>query len=390
MERPDAWHLTEDLHVQHGQADPFSAAIRATRMPMIVTDPLQTDNPIIFANDAFLALTGYARAEVNGQNCRFLQGPKTDPEAIRKIRDAISNRQDISVDILNYRKDGSTFWNALYLSPVSNADGIVQYFFASQVDATERKELELRAASQQSELERLVKVRTKELEDALAQSAAIANRFETCVKLRTQELEQALATSKLLVHEVDHRVKNNLQMISAMLMMQSLRISDQKIKNTLQEMLERIEAMGLVHKRLYQADNIMDFDLGDFTNEIASNLVAASGRTDIKLVVETVSVNIQANNAASIALIVNETITNALKHGFASGRSGQLRVSVRSQRDACEINIEDDGHGLSVDGEAKKGFGRVLIETLIQQLRATIEWLPGLPGTRVKIVLPIA
>lgn len=75
-EPADAWHMTDDLHAEHGKGDPFAAAIRATRMSMIITDPRRPDNPIVFVNDAFLRLTGYERREVMGRNCRFLQGPK--------------------------------------------------------------------------------------------------------------------------------------------------------------------------------------------------------------------------------------------------------------------------------------------------------------------------
>src|SRR5881409_3088119 len=94
-EPADAWHMTDDLHAEHGKGDPFAAAIRATRMSMIITDPRQADNPIVFANDAFLRLTGYERHEVMGKNCRFLQGPKTDNAAIGMVRDAIAGRTDI-------------------------------------------------------------------------------------------------------------------------------------------------------------------------------------------------------------------------------------------------------------------------------------------------------
>ncbi|RUZ16271.1 PAS domain-containing protein, partial [Mesorhizobium sp. M7A.F.Ca.CA.001.09.1.1] len=100
-EPADAWHMTDDLHVEHGKGDPFAAAIRATRMSMIITDPRQQDNPIVFANDAFLRLTGYERHEVLGRNCRFLQGPKTDKAAVEQIRAAIEDETDVSVDILN-------------------------------------------------------------------------------------------------------------------------------------------------------------------------------------------------------------------------------------------------------------------------------------------------
>jgi PAS domain S-box-containing protein len=388
MEKSDAWLLTDNLHLQHGQSDPFSAAIRATRMPMIVTDPHREDNPVIFANDAFLQMSGYTREEVNGANCRFLQGPDTDPATVRKIGAALAKGDDVAVDILNYRKDGTSFWNALYVSPVHNAEGEIQYFFASQVDATERKQHELNAANLQLDLERLVSLRTQELQVALAESTRLVAEFEQRVRTRTQELQQALTTSNILLHEVDHRVKNNLQMVSAMLMLQSMSIPDERVKSTLQEMLERIEAMGMVHKRLYQSNNIMDFDLGEFMGEIAANLVGASGRDDIGLEVQTQSVKIKADDAASIALVINETITNALKHAFPSGRAGDLRVSIIPGTASHEISIEDNGVGMTGSTSRGTGFGRTLIETLIRQLHATIEWLPASPGTRVRIMLP--
>lgn len=130
-------HVPDELKADAHRGDPFAAAVRATRMPMIVTDPSQYDNPIVFVNNAFLKLTGYTRFEVLGRNCRFLQGPETNPAAIDRIRDAVRQEVDIRVDLLNYRKDGSTFHNALYVGPVRDADGKVVYFFASQLDVSE-------------------------------------------------------------------------------------------------------------------------------------------------------------------------------------------------------------------------------------------------------------
>ncbi|HEX8417698.1 MAG TPA: PAS domain-containing protein, partial [Methylobacterium sp.] len=87
--------------------DPFAAAVRATRMPMIITDPRRADNPIVFVNRAFTRLSGYSRAEILGRNCRFLQGPRTDPADVERIREAIGRRVPIELDLLNHRKDGS-------------------------------------------------------------------------------------------------------------------------------------------------------------------------------------------------------------------------------------------------------------------------------------------
>ena len=123
------------------RTDPFAAAVRATRMPMIITDPLRPDNPVVFANDSFCRLTGYERSEIIGRNCRFLQGPESDPAVVRQLHDAVANRHPVQVDIRNYRKDGVPFWNRLLMAPVFDARGRAIYFFASQVDVTIERDL---------------------------------------------------------------------------------------------------------------------------------------------------------------------------------------------------------------------------------------------------------
>jgi PAS domain S-box-containing protein len=120
----------------------FFAAVKTTRMPMIVTDPNQPDNPIVFANPAFINMTGYGWDELVGVNCRILQGPDTDPETVAEVRRAVERRQETSVEILNYKKNGAAFWNALFISPVFDADNRLIYFFASQLDVTRRRDAE--------------------------------------------------------------------------------------------------------------------------------------------------------------------------------------------------------------------------------------------------------
>ncbi|MCQ8239632.1 histidine kinase famiy protein [Rhizosaccharibacter radicis] len=132
--------ITEPGLDQRGSV--FFAAIQMTRMPMVLTDPNQPDNPIVFANRAFQDLTGYEQHEITGRNCRFLQGPGTDRASVRELRDAIAERRAMSVELLNYRRDGSTFWNAVFVAPVYGTDGQLLYFFASQLDVTRRRSSE--------------------------------------------------------------------------------------------------------------------------------------------------------------------------------------------------------------------------------------------------------
>ncbi|GJE74216.1 Blue-light-activated histidine kinase [Methylorubrum suomiense] len=143
--------------------DPFVSAVRATRMPMVITDPNLPDNPIVFVNDSFCRLTGYAHDEIVGRNCRFLQGTDTDAADVAKVGAAIARREPIEIDLLNYKKDGETFWNRLLVSPVFDGEGALTYFFASQFDVTLEKEKLARVQADRDALEREVGRRTAEL-----------------------------------------------------------------------------------------------------------------------------------------------------------------------------------------------------------------------------------
>jgi PAS domain S-box-containing protein len=394
MESNEAWKLTGDLHVEHGKGDPFAAAIRATRMPLVITDPRRAENPIIFANDAFLSLTGYGREEVSGRNCRFLQGPDTDRHTARAIREAIDAGRDIKVDILNYRKDGSAFWNALYMSPVHNEKGELVYFFASQLDVTERIELQRRIEEEKASFEEEVQRRTSELRSALESGRRV-----------NAELQTALEAQSLLLNEVDHRVKNNLQMISSLIVMQSRSIPDPEIRQSLMSMLERVEALSAVHRRLYQSTDVSRFDLAEFSRELTRDLVNASSRSNVTLEFNLEPVEVTPDRAAPIALMVNELVTNSLKHAFIDNRPGKLALSVKRIDGHATITIQDDGVGMRddlraprADGSGAHGeshdrstgsFGKHLVEALGRQVRATTEWKSADPGTRVEIRWPI-
>jgi PAS domain S-box-containing protein len=366
----DAWHMTDSLHAEHGKGDPFAAAIRATRMSMIITDPRQPDNPIVFANDAFLKLTGYRREQVLGRNCRFLQGPETDRQAVAQIREAIDGQTDIAIDILNYTSDGRTFWNALYMSPVSNEEGELQFYFASQLDVSDRKQSEHRLAAEKE-------------------------RFEEAVRARTAELKAALDAQTMLIHEVDHRVKNNLQMISSLIVMQSRSIPDENIKRSLRAMLERIEAVSTVHRRLYQSDDVTQFNVSDFVRDLVTDLLAASGREEIRAEFDLVDVTIPADKATPVALMVNELVTNALKHAFganANGTGPKITVRLSGTADLFVIEVADNGKGMPADHETSPdaSFGNRLIKSLVRQLHADIQWRDEMPGTRAVITIPAA
>jgi PAS domain S-box-containing protein len=350
------------LLASHPSEDPFAAAFKATRMPMIITDPRQTDNPIIFANDAFCELTGYSAGELLGRNCRILQGPLTDAAAIAKIRGALASDESVSADIMNYRKDGSTFWNALFVSPVRDKSGEVIYFFASQLDFTNLKDREIQLASARQSAE-----------------------FE--VARRTRDLQSALQSKTVLAHEVDHRVKNNLLTIASLLKLYSRLSSDETVKRTLRSVLERVEALGAVQRKLFNADDLGRFDMADFTRELVSDLVGALRRDDIELSLDVHPVRVSAAHASPLALIVNELIGDAVRRGLRDG-GGHIRVSVRESLGRLILEVRDTVEPVPIDPE-EDTFSRLILESSARQVEATVERRMEQKWTIVEVSLPL-
>lgn len=369
-DRDASMREAQRLEDAHGSGDPYAAALRATRMPIVITDATQDDNPIVFANDAFVQLVGYDRDEIIGRNCRFLQGPETSRRDIERIADAIGRRDNVVAEILNYRKDGTTFWNALYISPVFGLGGEVTHFFGSQLDVTEKN----RSAAA--------------LADANARLAEAKAMAEALVEERTHALRVALEQKTVLLHEVDHRVKNNLQLVASLILLQSRRIPDPEIRATLKSMLDRVTALATVHRKLYQSDDVALFDVSDFIHDIASDLVGAAGRDDIRLEFDLEPVLIPAQRAAPVALVVNELLTNALKHAFPLDRAGRIKLTSRKLGRDFIIGVEDDGIGRVVPNGAA-GFGQSLIDMLSRQLSAKLERSDVSPGIRVIVTLPV-
>jgi two-component system cell cycle sensor histidine kinase/response regulator CckA len=132
----------EQLHIAQ-------RALESASQGILITGPVEQDTPILSVNGAFERITGYRRQEVLGKNCRLLQGPGTDPQAVRALREAIREGRPIDQEILNYRRDGTPFWNALTVSPIHDEAGRVTHFVGVLRDVTREKELEEQAREAQ-------------------------------------------------------------------------------------------------------------------------------------------------------------------------------------------------------------------------------------------------
>jgi hypothetical protein len=115
----------------------LAATVEASPIATVLTNPRLPDNPVVAANHAFCELTGYPTSEIVGRNCRFLAGEATEPWQTQLVRDAIASLKPSLTELLNYRKDGSSFRNALLIAPLFGADGAVEYFLGSQVEVGE-------------------------------------------------------------------------------------------------------------------------------------------------------------------------------------------------------------------------------------------------------------
>ncbi|MDX2213448.1 MAG: EAL domain-containing protein [Oculatellaceae cyanobacterium bins.114] len=132
----------EDLRQALRDNDQLALAIENVTTGVVITAPHLPGNPVIFVNPAFTAITGFNPEDIMGENCRLLQGPDTDVNAIKEIQQAIANRQPITCTLLNYRKDGTPFWNELQINPVFDAQGQLTSFIGLQNDVTARKQAE--------------------------------------------------------------------------------------------------------------------------------------------------------------------------------------------------------------------------------------------------------
>ena len=112
----------------------MSAMIQSSAVAAVISDPRQPDNPIVECNDAFVQLTGYSRDEIIGRNCRFLCGPATEAGLTERLRAGIREQRPEMVEILNYKKDGTPFRNAILVAPIFDATGAIEYFLGSQVE----------------------------------------------------------------------------------------------------------------------------------------------------------------------------------------------------------------------------------------------------------------
>lgn len=210
----------------------------------------------------------------------------------------------------------------------------------------------------------------------------------TAADAQAADLKRALEQKTALLHEVDHRVKNNLQLIASLLLLQTRRTTDPATREALRGMLERVNAVATVHRRLFQSEDAQRFDVSEFVRDLVSDVVGATGRAELSVRLNLEPVAVNASKAAPLALVLSEVLGNSVRHAFPHGRAGQISVSIAHNNGGnVRIEITDNGVGKAPDAPA--GFGSTVIQLLCRQLKATCETEDAHPGVRTVVVLPL-
>lgn len=320
---------------------PFVVAAESTRMAMVFTDAKEADNPIIFANDSFLELTGYSRAEVLGQSFNFLLAHGADAEALATIQSQFEESAKDNAEVRYRRKDGSEFWAAIFIHPVRNEDGAIVQYFASFVDLTKHK-------------------------DELTRSAK-------------------------LIDELNHRVKNTLATVQS-IVWQALRANSDPAQ--LRQAIEtRLFAMSRSHDLLTR-QNWQSASILDILHDALAPFSVKDGEVDRIVVGLGEDVQLAPKTALALGIALNELATNAAKYGALSNGTGRLLVqwTLVSEPPPDRLVLSwQESAGPPVTPPTRKGFGsQVLGRGLALEIGAEVglDYQPS--GLQCTIDIPLS
>jgi PAS domain S-box-containing protein len=206
-----------------------------------------------------------------------------------------------------------------------------------------------------------------------------------------EQVEKSLLEKETLLREIHHRVKNNMQIVSSLLNLQSQSIKDEKVLEIFQESRNRITAMALIHEKLYEERNLSQVNFPEYLNNLTEYLIHAykQNMSYIKLVLDIKEKKISLDLAISLGLIINELVTNSLKHAFKEQEHGELHILLKKEKKNYLLKIKDDGKGIPEDIDYLKteSLGLKLVVNLVEQQGGKIE-LNKNNGTEFIIKIP--
>jgi PAS domain S-box-containing protein len=349
---------------------------------------LSPEGVVTFVNSGGAALIGMPPEKIVGLSLESLYDPEIAQEFRENLDKVISTKRPVRYDEKFWHENQDQItWLDAQLVPQLGPDGSVVRVIGISRSITDRKQAEMLLKRFNVELEWQVRLRTAELEhnNTLLEAAIIQR------TLAEESVRKSLNERELLLREIHHRVKNNLQIILSLISLQSRNIKDQKILDTMGEFQNRIMAMAHIHERMCRSEDISRIDLSEIVTFLGSSLFK-SYKVDpqyIRLNVEMKDLQITIDSAIPISLIINELISNSIKHGFPKGTPGEITIAGRQEADTIVLSIKDTGIGIPKDLDwmrNKQSLGHRLVMSLVEQLNGTIE-LDRSVGTAFTIVV---
>jgi PAS domain S-box-containing protein len=309
---------------------------------------------ILYVNEAVLRTYGYSEEELVGSPVAMLRVSDVSADDIAAVKPATLDG-GWNGEILNRKKDGTTFPIELWTSVVRNDEGDPVAMVGVARDITERKRAE-------------------------------------------EQIRASLREKDVLLKEVHHRVKNNLQIISSLLNLQSEYIHDPEMLKVFNESQHRVKSMALVHEKLYRSSNLAEIDFGEYVRELSAQLIRSYGMElkGVELRVHAEQIALGIDRAIPCGIILNELVSNSLKHGFPNSHRGTVYIDVRAVPEhTMRLIVGDTGVGLPADFdmEAAESLGLKLVRMLAYQLQGELRLersaalLGGVTGTEYTIIL---
>jgi PAS domain S-box-containing protein len=305
------------------------------------------DGRIMDCNDSFARVFGYASRE------EVLSSVATDLYRNEEDRKAFTSELQEKHTVTNLEgsmktKDGRPVWVLENASLVNDEDGTA-LIEGTLIDITERK-------------------------------------------LAEEQLKASLREKEVLLKEIHHRVKNNMQVISSLLSLQANRAHSQEVVDMFRESQTRVKSMALIHEKLYQSGDLARVDFGEYIRNLTGNLFRTYNVRSVTLEISIDDIHFGVDVAIPCGLIINELVSNALKHAFPNGMAGRLFVGIHEIGEyAYKLRVADDGVGFpkGVSFDTTDSLGLQLVMTLAQQLHAKVKLDTQRGGSCFEIVFEV-
>ena len=285
---------------------------------------------ILYVNDAFTSMTGYTRDEAIGETLFILKGEKSSDKMLGRLAKAMNRWEPCQAEFINYKKDGTEFWISVSMAPVFGEDGEYSHWVFVGRDITERREHE-------------------------------------------EKLSESLIEKDTLLVEIHHRVKNNLAVVSSMMLLQALEEKSEEVTEKLYDSVARIKAMANIHELLYNSKSFSNINFSENISKLADSVLSTL-RTDvdISLNVDCKPTELNVNQAIPCSLILNEILTNAVKHAFPDRETGSIDIQLNTTDNHVHLSVSDDGCGIpkAYLKNVKSTVGLHLVDVLSRQLKA--------------------